>query len=185
MTPTIQGHQLELDCILLGRIWRVEGPVAGVYVTFPRALVQVSVDGENAQPHRGMLQVPTITCWEGSDVTVRALPTTELGAAIVRSAVDSITLNVFDLTAAAKGTPIHEEELEVADVMETSATLDAGWKLNTIGYTFKHTLPGNQNLFEGGRIYRCEYLIRTADSGTVPVVVPLHTKSILSPRSQL
>lgn len=186
MSIILNVNSLELPCTVLGSVWLRDYPKAAAYATFPKTLVQVSVDGVNVQPHRGMLTLPTIQINEGTDITVRALATSEDAIPLFASDVESITLNVFDLTSATKAAQIYQEELEVSEVMEAAALrLDGGWRVNADGYTFKHRLIGNQSLFEGGRIYRAEYILRTVEQGTISIVVPIRTKSLLTGRNQL
>lgn len=186
MPLSINLATLELPCTVLGSVWVKPYPKAAAFASFPKTLTQVSAGGVNVQPHRGMLTLPTIEVPEGTDITVRSMVTSEDGVPLFASDVDSITLNLFDLTSADKATQVHQEELEVSEVMEASQLrLDGGWRVNTDGYTFKHRLVGNQAMFEGGRTYRAEYIFRTTLQGTVSIICPIRTKALLTGNSQL
>ena len=144
--------------------------------------VQVSAPGTiPTQGRRDMIGYAVID--EGAPVTVRARPETEAGAAILRSAVQTVTLKVYD--SADPMTNLWEQDLGSLATMQTVLQTGASWWTDATGYTFEHVLDVAPDfLLEGGKRYRLEYALTLTASplAVVYVLAEVQTRPVLGAR---
>lgn len=129
-------------------------------------------------------QMASIHINESQDVTIWARVTNSEGGLITSADVQSAQLNVFDTTSLTPSTPVLQEALVVEEVMYSTLQVDKGWRRDKEGYTLKLTVDG-ATFVEGGRLYRVEIILRTVRNGPVPIVVPVHTHALRTPRGEL
>lgn len=186
MAITKTGTTLYCYPKILGSGSQVPNLRPAAALSAPYAIVQLSAGNQTTPPMGSTNRTPSIAIWEGDDATLRARLVTESGQVVLRDDVDSVSLFLFDATSASgPETRIHEEELDTEDVLEEALVLDGGWRNDTEGYSFKHTIDGDLGLFQGGRIYRAEYVFRTTDHGKMKVVGSIRTKSLSASVSEL
>ena len=125
-----------------------------------------------------------ILVMEGETVTLRARPTDPEGATLYLADVDTALVQVFDTTSSTRSTPVYSENLVLSQVLFATKQIDAGWRTDKSGYTYKYRLPANV-LKEGGRLYRIETILRTKTKGPTSIVNEAETSSLWSARSLL
>lgn len=111
--------------------------------------------------------VPTATIYEGEGVTNFARVTHgSTGVDMLLAEVASVTLNVFDVSAAntTPGTAVDGptaltvDTSLIFDTLQTSAD-NAAYTRDDDGYNFEHTYDGTTVFDEGGKLYLLEYKI--------------------------
>ena len=135
--------------------------------------------------HRGpMGTINRHTIFEGDDVVVQGRPVTADKVAIYRSGIESILLNVFDLSSSTSTTAIHSESLPASQLCYTSLQLSAGWETDSVGYSFEHVLDGRDFLV-GGHVYRLEYIFGRTTGSPIKHVLEIAVQGLLTPSSEI
>lgn len=120
------------------------------------------------------------TLVEGQNLVSLGRITSPDGVVLVRSAVSSIALKVFDLDSATPETAVHSATPTVSAVVFNTLQTDGYWDADGTGYNFRDTIAYSGYAFIGGHEYRIEYKFVTGSFADIYAGGRVRVRDVLS-----